>query len=255
MSGTTMDLWRLERVRLLRTNRLVMLLGLYVFFGVAGPLTARYQREILERVGGGELGTIDLPPATPPDALTQFTSNASQLGLLAIVIVAAGALTLDAKPEFGAFLRTRARSVGALLVPRLVTVSGAAALALVLGTAIAALVTGALLGRLGAVPLVAGTLYGALYLVFVVCLTAAVASRTSSVLTTVLVTVAMLVALPLLSLVGPIERFVPSELVGAVDGLVRGLPLTEPLPAAVVAAAAAAGLAALAVRGNREPEL
>lgn len=250
-----MDLWRLERLRLLRTNRLAILLGVYAFFGVVGPLSARYLREILERFGGGEMAGLELPTPTPPDGITQFVSNTSQLGILAVVVVAAAALTIDAKPEFGAFLRTRVRSVRDLLAPRIVTMTVAAAAALVLGTALAAVLTGALLGALDLAGLTVGTVYGVVYLAFVVALTAAVASRASSVLTTVLITVGVLVALPILALIGPVEPFVPSELVGAVDGLVRGAPLTDPLPAALVALAAAAGLVALAVHGNREPEL
>lgn len=243
-----MDLWRLERLRLVRTNRLGILLGVYAFFGVLGPLTARYLTEILTSFGGAELAGLDLPEATPPDGITQFTSNAGQLGLLAVVVVAAGALALDAKPEIGVFLRTRATSLWQLLVPRVVTVTVAAVLALVAGTVLAAALTGVLIGAVDLWPLVVGTLYGAIYLGFVVSLTAAVAARARSVLTTVLVTVATLIGLPILSLFPPLERWVPSELVGAVDQTVRGVPLTEALPAAAVALTVSAGLLWLAER-------
>ena len=43
-----MNLWRLEVIRLFRTKRWIALLGVYVFFGLVGPLSARYIREILE---------------------------------------------------------------------------------------------------------------------------------------------------------------------------------------------------------------
>ncbi len=139
-----MTLWTLERLRLLRTNRLLILLGAYLFFGVTGPLTARYLDRILARFGGDV--QITLPTPTPPDGITQFIANASQLGLLAVVVVAAGALALDADREKAIFLRTRVRNVWQLLLPRVVTVSVAAIAALVLGTLVATVLSVVLIG-------------------------------------------------------------------------------------------------------------
>lgn len=250
-----MDLWRLERLRLTRTNRLWIVLGVYAFFGVLGPFTARYLAEILRSLGGMELAGLELPVATPADGITQFTSNAGQLGLLAVVVVAAGAIAIDARPEFGIYLRTRSTSLWQLLLPRVVTAGAAAVLALVTGTAIATVVTGLLIGPVDLVPLIVGTAYGALYLLFVVSLTAAVAGRASSVLTTVLGTVATLIALPILSLVPALERWVPSELLGAVDLTIRGAPLAEALPAATTAVIGSAALLWVGVRAFATREL
>lgn len=239
-----MNLWTLERLRLVRTNRILLLLGAYLFFGATGPLTARYLAEILGRFGGDV--TIDVPDPVPADGITQFVSNAGQLGILAVVIVAAAALAFDADREQAIFLRTRVRDTWQLLVPRVVTVTGAAALALVAGTVVAGVLTVALLGPLDTGALVLGTVLGALYLGFVVALTAAVATATRGVLGTVLGTVALLLALPLLTLLPGIDAWVPSELLGAVDALVRGVPASEVLPAAATTAVAIAALLALA---------
>ena len=51
-----MTLLRLEWLRLVRTRRLLALTGVYLFFGIAGPLTARYLGEIVERFGGDGVG-------------------------------------------------------------------------------------------------------------------------------------------------------------------------------------------------------
>jgi ABC-2 type transport system permease protein len=249
------DLWHLERLRLLRTNRLVMLLGVYGFFGVIGPLTARYLAEILTSVGGAEMQGIVIPDPVPADGITQFISNAGQLGVLAVVVAAAGALAIDAKPELGVFLRTRVTSLWTIVTPRFVTVAVASVLALVAGTVIAAGLTGVLIGAVDATALAVGTVYGGLYLVFVVALTGAVAGRASSVLTTVLVTVGVLIALPLLALFPQVEPWVPSELLGAADLLVRGAPLTEPLRAAIVTVLASGLALWIGVRGLETREL
>lgn len=239
-----MNLWTLERHRLVRTNRILLLLAAYLFFGAAGPLTARYLAEILGRFGGDV--TIDVPDPTPADGITQFVSNAGQLGILAVVLVAAAALAIDADREQAIFLRTRVRDTWQLLVPRVATVSAAAAVALLLGTALAVAVTVALLGPVDLGAVVLGTALGMLYLGFVVTLTAAVATSTTGVLGTVLGTVALLLALPLLTLLPGIAAWVPSELLGAVDALVRGAPPAEVLPAAASTVVATVGLLVLA---------
>ncbi|MGP4023970.1 hypothetical protein [Actinomadura sp. 3N407] len=81
-----MSLWRLELLRLVRTRRLVALLGVYAFFGLTTPFMARYQKEIFERFGGGV--QLDLPPPAAADAIDMFTSNVGQLGVLTILIIA-----------------------------------------------------------------------------------------------------------------------------------------------------------------------
>ena len=58
-----MSLWRLEYLRLVRTYRVWILLGIFGFFAVLGPATAKYLPEIVDRLGGGI--DIAVPPASP----------------------------------------------------------------------------------------------------------------------------------------------------------------------------------------------
>lgn len=223
-----MSLWRLSWYRLSRTARLWTLIGLYAFFGVLGPITARYLAEILASAGGLD---VNVPDPTPLDGMVQFISNAGQLGVLAIVVVAAGAVAVDAKPEWGAFLRTRVRRRSDLVVPGAAVTAAAAIGATVLGTAIAWVGTEILLGSLDPGRMLVGIVLSALYVVFVVAVTAASAALTRSTLSTVLVAVGLLLALPVLALLRPIEPWVPSELLGAPVEILAGRPITELLRA------------------------
>ena len=132
-----MNLWRLEVLRLSRTRRWIALVGVYVLFGLLGPLSARYIKEILERVGTSDGTVITVPDPVPADGLVQFVSNASQIGTLVVVIIAAGSLAFDAIPEMGVFLRTRVHPAWRILVPRLVVSFVAAAGAFLLGVGVA----------------------------------------------------------------------------------------------------------------------
>jgi ABC-2 type transport system permease protein len=247
-----MTLWRLEWLRLVRTRRWVALTFVYLFFGLLGPITARYIGEIVKRFGGGV--TVSFPDPTAADGITQFVGNASQIGLLVAVVVAAGALSLDAVPEIGTFFRTRVPSLARILLPRFTVTSAVVVGAFALGTLAAWYETVVLIGNVPAGRLLAGWILGAIYLVFVVAVVALVAARTSSVLTTVLATMVILLGLPIAGIVPDVGEWLPSHLVGALDGMVRGVVFTEYLRAAVVTvmAGTVALWAAISLSSRRE---
>lgn len=242
-----MSLWRLEWLRLVRTRRLVALGAVYAFFGLVGPLTARYLAEIIDRFGGDEM-QITVPDPTPVDGIAQFSANASQIGLLVVVVVAAGALAMDAVPEMAIFLRTRVGSGARLLVPRLAVSLAAAAAAFVVGTGVAWYETAVLLGSPPAGGLVVGTLYGILYLAFAVALTALAGTVFRSVLATGLASLLALLLLPILGIAEAIGRWLPSHLVGAQTDMAAGASAADYLGAAGVAVGATAVLVLAAVR-------
>src|SRR5690606_16910492 len=88
------SLWKLELLRLRRTWRGPGLTVVFLLFGVIGPLTARYIEEILGGLGTGGV-EIAVPPPVPADGMAQYLGNAQQVGLLAVIAVAAGALSFD----------------------------------------------------------------------------------------------------------------------------------------------------------------
>jgi len=249
-----MNLWRLEVLRLTRTKKWVALMGVYVAFGLIGPLTARYIEQILSRVGASDGTTITVPPPTPADGLIQYVSNASQIGTLVVVIVAAGALAFDAIPEMGVFLRTRVSPTWKILVPRLVVSFGAAAGAFLIGTGVAWYETWTLLGAPQTVPVLAGAGLGIVFLAFVVALTGAVAQRMRSVLSTVMTSLLVLITMPIVGLAPSISRWLPTSLANALADLPAGGTMLDYWPALGVTVVATAALtwAACAWSGRRE---
>lgn len=253
MTRRPMSLWRLEWLRLTRTHRWLLLFGVYVLFGVVGPLSARYLGAIVERFGAGV--TIEAPDPRPVDGIVQFVSNASQLGLLAVVVVAAMALGVDARPERAAFLRTKTPRPGRLVVPPAVTTWAAATAALVAGTAVAAVLTGSLIGPLPAGAVVVGTAYASLYLGFAVAVVAVTAGVTRSQAASVFAALGVLLAFPIAGVVDPLRPWLPSALLTAVAALVEGAPAAEFFRAAAVTVTATAVLLAVALRRFRRREL
>lgn len=228
-----MTLVRLEILRMVRTHRWMALFGIYGFFGILGPVTARYLDEIIEYVGAGDV-VFEAPEPQPIDGIVQFVSNASQLGLLAVAVVAAAAISVDARPEVAAFLRTRVTRPGRLVLPRFGVVAATAVAALVVGTAIAWVLTMSLIGRLPVGPMIWGTVLGGLYLVFAVAVVAAASAVVRSVPAVALGSLGVLVLLPIVALVPTLEVWLPSHLFGAIAGLIDGAPLDDYLGSTVV---------------------
>lgn len=213
-----MTLWGLELVRLFRSKRWLILAAVYGFFGLLGPLTARYLPDILERV---DPEGPALPEFGPADGILQYVGNAQQIGLLAVAFIAASALALDSNAELSVFFRTRA-SIPSLLTPRLVVNALAAAAGFAFGAVIAYVGTGVLLGWVDFVPFLIGVLLHGVYLAFAVVVACLVASMVRKVVTTALLTVGVLILLAVLTLIRPIAPWLPSDLAGALVALVRG---------------------------------
>lgn len=250
-----MTLYRLELLRLFRTRRWLALLGVYVFFGIIGPLSARYLREIIDFAGGTEGMTIEFPPPLPADGMIQYASNAMQIGTLVALVVAAGALAFDAIPEMGVFLRTRVPDVRRILTPRLVVTTVAVVASFVAGALVAWYETWTLIGPVGVADVVLGTALGALFLCFVVALVAAMTGLTKSVLSTVLASVVVLLAMPILGVVRSLGRWLPTHLSGALGALPAGAPAGDYTHATLVTVALTALLLWVAVITARRREL
>jgi ABC-2 type transport system permease protein len=248
-----MSLWRLEWLRLVRTPRAVSLAAVFVAIGLIEPVVAKYQDKLLAHVGNGV--RITAPPPTPADGLNGYVSQVMLIGLILVVVLAAGALTFDASQGRAIFLRTRVAGSWQLVAPRVAVSAGAAAVAYLLGTLAAWYETSLLLGALPAVQVLAGVLCAAVYLTFAVAVTAFAASLARSTIATVGIAFVVLLALPLLGTVHTLERWLPSALANAPVELVNGAnQLGYFWPALLVAVVAAAtALAAASVRlGARE---
>jgi ABC-2 type transport system permease protein len=236
-----MSLWRLEWLRLLRTRRLMALLAVYVFFGLTGPLTARYLSQILNGLGGTGGVKVEFPEPRPADGIAQFTSNASQLGLLVVVLVAASALAFDARREMAVFLRTRVRGVRQIVLPAYGVNAGAAVGALLAGALAAWYETVILLGPLPPGRMLLGIACAAMFLVFAVALTALIASLVRGALATAGISLAILLAMAILGSFAGLQRWMPTTLFSALAGLVDGGRPGDYLPAAGVAILASGG--------------
>ena len=244
-----MNLWRLEWIRLTRTRRWIALLGVYLFFGFTGPIIVTYMGTLLESIGNVE---VVLPDPVPAGGMANYASNAAQVGLLVSVGMAAAALAFDSNPQMGTFLRTRVKSIARIITPRYVTITSAIAVSFTLGSLAAYYETTVLIGSLPFGRWLLGTLLGCLYLAFAVAVVAAVMPMTRPVMPTVVAALVVLLLFPIVGLIPNVGAWLPSHLVGALDGLVGGIEPTEYLKAAATTIIATAALLAISVRTSQQ---
>lgn len=90
MSGLV--LFKKELREVLRTSRIYVIPGLFLFFGFLSPITAKMMPEILKSVANSSGVQITLPPPVAADAFVQLFKNLGQMGVLAVILTIMGAL-------------------------------------------------------------------------------------------------------------------------------------------------------------------
>ncbi|ERK31404.1 ABC transporter permease [Clostridium intestinale] len=77
-----------------KTYKLLIMLMVFAFFGITNPLMAKLMPEILGSLMEDSI-TMTLPEATAFDAWTQFFKNATQIGLIVMVIIFSSVLSSE----------------------------------------------------------------------------------------------------------------------------------------------------------------
>jgi ABC-2 type transport system permease protein len=240
----------------MRTPRALSLGVVYLAIGLIEPVATRYASTLLAHVGNGAV--VHLPKPTPAQALSSYVSEATLIGLIVLVSVAASAYGFDTRPGLAAFFRTRVPGMWQLLAPRFTAYAAAGAVAYLIGTLAAWYETRLLIGSMPVGGIAEGVLCAAVYLAFAVAVAAFAASLTKTTVASVGITLGILLALPLLADVHAISSWVPSALIGAPADLIGRPPahdLVHFLPALGVSTVAGALALAAAVAGLRRREI
>lgn len=235
-----MTSWRLEWLRLTRTPRAVALAAVYVIFGLGEPVLTKYLSKILSHAGGAGKLRISIPAPIPSDGISAYVGQVSTIGLIVVVVIAAGAFGFDSKLGLATFLRTRVSSMWQLITPRFTLNAAAAIVAYVLGTLAAWYETSLLIGSLPVAAMLEGMLCAACYLAFAVALSGMAASLVKNTLGAVGLTVVALLVLPIAGTARSIQNWLPSTLVNAPVDLIGGTHLTHYRPGIGTALVAAA---------------
>jgi ABC-2 type transport system permease protein len=83
-----MPLLKKEITEQIKTYRLLIVGGVFLFFAILDAVTLKFLPEILK--ASGESINITMPPVTPAQSLAEFAGNIGQIGVLVVILVAMG---------------------------------------------------------------------------------------------------------------------------------------------------------------------
>lgn len=78
---------------------MLILLAVFLFFGIASPLAAKFLPAMLPSIMKGQNIVIHIPEGTWKDAVAQFVKNISQIGVFIIIILSMGTIARERKME------------------------------------------------------------------------------------------------------------------------------------------------------------
>ena len=252
-------LLRKELLESIRTFRLPIVAGLFLFTGLSSPVLARYLPEIIELAGGDQFGVVEIPTPTAVDAVDQLVKNLAQFGALAAILLAMPLVSGEKDRGTAAFILTKPVTRRAFLLAKL------AGLAVVLGAStILAVMAGWIYTAILFEPL---PLIGWLWLAFLVglwlfafaALTFAGSVVTGSTAAAAGIGFVALLGLGIVSAIPGLGKFTPGGLLGPATELAAntvslsqlGTNLVYPVVATVVLIAAAIAVSAWSF-GRRE---
>jgi len=231
-----------------RTYRLVIVGGVFIFFGLSTPVLLKYLPEILKLVG--EEMVIDIPPPTAIQSLAEYADTAGQVGLLMAVLLAMGSIANEMKS--GTALMTLVKPIdrGAFVTAKLLALSLKFSLCLVVASAVCFAYTHWLIEPTSLVPYIGLNLLLVLFLVFCLSVTLLCSSLFNSSLAAGGVSIAILISQAGLSAVPLIGDYMPGKLLGWGTNLLAHRPDSYwgALVVAVVISAGCIYLAQLVLR-------
>lgn len=149
---------RLRAREIVRTWRVWVLPTVLVFFAATGPVTTRFTKDILAAtLGAGQAGMISLPDPTASDAYAQWASNLTQIVVLVIIVLAAGAINSEVRSGVAALILVKPVTRAAYVLSHALVLVVFVALTASLGAVVSWLVTTTVFGAAPLGPVLGAT--------------------------------------------------------------------------------------------------
>lgn len=135
-------LLRKELREQIRTGRLVAVAAVFVLFGIIGPLTDRYMKELIDAIGSQSGGfTIQVPGPSLAGSAGQIMKNLSQFGIICALLLAMGSVAWEKDRGTAGLILTKPASRAAFLGAKLAAMAVTLAVAVALGCGLGYLYT------------------------------------------------------------------------------------------------------------------
>jgi len=126
-----LTLFKKELKEQLRTNRLIIVGGAFLFFGLSMPLMTKYLPDLL-KMAGQDLGSI-LPPPTAIQAMAEYINTVLQLGILIVILVTMGAVSRERESGTAALVLSKPVGYPAFIIAKFKAIGLTALVGVLLG--------------------------------------------------------------------------------------------------------------------------
>lgn len=215
---------RKELLEQLRTYRLLIVGGIFVFFGITTPLTLKYLPQIIKLAG--EQMTIDVPPPTAAQSLVEYTGTIGQIGVLVAVLVAMGAIANELKHGTALITLSKPVSRSAFVASKLIALTVTFIVAMIVASVFCFAYTVMLIESANIMDFVGANLLLGLFLVFCLSVTLLFSGFFKSSLAAGGISIGILIALALFSAIPVFGDYMPGKLLGWGNNLIKGAPET-----------------------------
>ncbi|WP_238652774.1 ABC transporter permease [Paenibacillus piscarius] len=251
-------LFRKDLREMMVSKKVLILLGVFIFFALSGPLSAKFEPELMKaysnKLGPGSV--IHVPAPVYTDAYKDTFNNLKQAGIIVVILLVCGTMVDEKKSGTAAFLLTKGLSRTSFLLSKVASrvlmftaACGAAGIVCVLYTYL-------IFGEYSLPNLYLAFLLYWVYGIFVICVSmlASVMARTFT--QAFFTGFAAYFVISLLSLVPYLDRYIPGRLNAINQDILSGASLQEHwfVPAGI-SLLLSAGLVFLCQRIFQEQEL
>ena len=206
-----------ELLEQLRTHRLLIVGGVFLFFGLMTPLLIKYTPELI-KLSGPDF-KIEMPPPNAAQSLIEYASMIGQLGILIAVLVAMGAVANEIRSGTAVITLSKQITRAAFVLAKLIGMSATFLASLMVASFICFGYTGWLIGAGDGLAFFELNLLLAVFLIFCLAVTVLFSCLFRSSLAAGGIAIGVIIILSVLSAVPVIGDYLPGKLLGWGTGL------------------------------------
>lgn len=204
----------------LKTYKLYIIGGVFLFFGFSTPLMLKYLPEILELAGEDII--IDIPPPTAVQALGEYSATIVQIGILIAVLMAMGAIAQERSKGTAMMTLSKPVSRSAFVTAKLTALSTSFIIALIAGSTACYLYTVTLIEDISVSGFLGQNLLMILLFIFCISVTLFFSSLFKNQLAAGGIALAVLIGQAVASQLPWVGDFIPGQLTGWGSHLLSG---------------------------------
>jgi ABC-2 type transport system permease protein len=209
-----------EILEQLRTYRLLIVGGIFLFFGLSTPILLKYLPEIIKLAG--EQIPVEIPPPTAIQSLAEFAGTIGQIGVLVAVLVSMGVIANELKNGTAFMTLSKPVTHSAFVNAKFIAMSLTFIVSLILSALCCYAYTVWIIGPASFLPFIAQTLLLGLFLLFCLAVTVLFSSFFKSSLAAGGLAIAVIIGQQVISSIPYIGNYFPGKILSWGNNLLNG---------------------------------